>query len=1717
MAQPQTFIVTNTNTSGAGSLGAALTAAETAGNAGSTVTFAPALAGDTITLTGALPPITQSTTINGAGAPNLTISGGSSVRPFFVGNGTTAINVSIQNVTLANGAATGGAGGGGSSGGGGGMGAGGAIFVNTAANVTLTGVSFTSNAATGGAGGSIGGGDGYGAGGGMGGAGGTGGPLTGAGGGGGGGGGLLPGTTGETPAGAAGGNGSGGGGGGGGGGDGVTSGGSGSANGLQQSNSNGGAGLAGSIAGGNGGGPGGSGGAGGFGGGGGGGGEGIFEASGGGGAGGFGGGGGAGSFAGAGGFGGGGAGTNSFPPGAAGGVGGGAGSPSLGADGGGGAGFGGAVFVAQGGSLTVQGGGTFTGGSATGGTGGGNGAGNGVGTGSDLFGMTGATTVLAPGTGNTLTSNGTIADDTSVSGSGGGLTLAIGNLTNPGGTVVLNGANTYSGGTTVTGSGTTLQISSDGNLGAPGTSVALNDGTTLAVTQGFTFSRPLSIAGDPTVNVASGQSMTISSGITDGSSPGSLALAGGGTLTLTGDNTYTGATTINAGTLAIGSGGSIADSNGVTLTASGAGFDISGAGNGVSVNGLSGVTGSTVSLGGQTLFVFVGANATDSFAGTIQDGGIAGGTGGNVFVGGGGGTLVLSGNNTFTGGVFVNNGTLSISSDGNLGVGGTLTLVDGTTLDITQSGTFTHNMVLAQATDPDIDVSTGMTATWSGVISELPGPSQLTLTGGGTLILTADNTYTGGTTVDAGTLQLGNGGTTGSVMGDITDNSALVFDRSDAVTFAGLITGTGSLTQAGSGTLILTGTDTYSGGTAISAGTLQIGDGTTVGSITGNVTDNGTLAFDHSDTVVYGNTISGTGALTQAGSGMLILTQANTYTGATTIGAGTLALTGSGSIASSSGVALTNSGGSFDISDTSAGATVLGLTGVGGTTVSLGAQTLTVNQASGSETFAGVIQDGGIGGGTGGSLVKSGGGTFALNHVNTYTGATTVNGGILAIVGLGSIASSNGVGLTGTGILDVSDLAGDGTSIAGLTGTSGTSVNLGNNVLTVAVAGGTTNTFGGVIADGGIVANTGGGLTVTGPGTQILTNANTYTGGTTISGGTLQIGAGGTSGSIMGNVTNNAALVFDRSDTVSFPGIISGTGGTTQAGPGTLILTAANTYTGGTTISAGTLQLGNGGTSGGIAGNVTDNGALVFDRSDTVAFTGLITGTGSLIQAGSGTLLLNTNNSAFAGSATVANGTLEVGDAADPGAILGGNVMVNNAGLLRGHGTIGGNLTNAGNVYPGGSIGVMTVAGNYTQTSAGTLTIEITPAVAAGAGAGYDQLKVGGTASLAGTLNIVDDPGTYVVGSRYAILTSTGPRSGTFATLDYNPAFAAYILPVVTYDANDVYLMLDPRAIPSGAQQVPDALTSMVSAMEGVGDVVLGDVCGPAAQRMVTQGSGCVVRPLADGLHAEVWMRGLGGLGSLTGNGGRVGFNDSYSGALIGGDIGQGGFTAGLGGGYLGTSVNFSDGTNASQSAGLGFIYGRYAQGPVWFGAMAAYGGGQVDGTRTLPGTGLSATGNRNADFSIIQARAAYDLPMGALTLEPLAKLAYIHAGQAGFSESGAGLFDLSYGSTDTDVTEGRLALRVMQGFSAGSWALLPWAEAGVQETFSGLSRNVTASEGVFTSEVSGVSPAPTSAVIGAGLTASATPILDVFVAYQGQFSANQTENEFSAGLTFRF
>ncbi len=448
-------------------------------------------------------------------------------------------------------------------------------------------------------------------------------------------------------------------------------------------------------------------------------------------------------------------------------------------------------------------------------------------------------------------------------------------------------------------------------------------------------------------------------------------------------------------------------------------------------------------------------------------------------------------------------------------------------------------------------------ATLPGVIS---GTGSLAQIGTGTTTLTGDNTYTGGTTISAGTLQLGNGGTTGSVVGNVIDNGNLNFNRSDVVTFPGLISGTGTVAQTGSGITLLTNQNTYTGGTTISAGTLELGNGGTTGSIVGNVTDNGRLSFNRSDVVTFPGLISGTGSLAQTATATTTLTNNNIYTGGTTISHGTLELGNGGTSGSVVGNITNNAA-------------------------------LVINRSN-EITLTGVIS------GTG-SLAQIGTGTTILTGQNTYTGGTTISAGTLQL--------GNG-GTTGSILGNVSD--------------NGTlSFNRSDVV-----------TFPGLISGTGAV-------TQTGTGTTILTNNNTYTGGTTISHGTLELGNGGTTGSIVGNITDDAALVVNRSNAFTLPGVISGTGSLAQVGTGTTTLTGNNTFTGITTITAGTLQLGNGGTTGGLVGNIVDDTGLVINRSGSLKLPGTISGQGTLTQVGPGSTTLTGPNS-YSGGTIIQDGSL---------------------------------------------------------------------------------------------------------------------------------------------------------------------------------------------------------------------------------------------------------------------------------------------------------------------------------------------------------------------------------------------------------------------------------------------------------------------------------------------
>jgi len=256
----------------------------------------------------------------------------------------------------------------------------------------------------------------------------------------------------------------------------------------------------------------------------------------------------------------------------------------------------------------------------------------------------------------------------------------------------------------------------------------------------------------------------------------------------------------------------------------------------------------------------------------------------------GDGILALSGANTYGGGTTVNGGLINFASVLNLGNGnltldgGGLQWASGNTADVSAKlNPLGGHGAFFDTNGNDVTLASALTG------------GKLVKQGSGILTLAGANIYSGGSQIDAGTLQLGDGGNSGSLIGDVFVNNgaSLSINRSNTMTFPGVISGGGQLIQAGTGTTILANDNTYTGGTQIDAGTLQLGDGGATGSLQGSVTNNGTLAFHRADTFAFSDIISGTGGVNQLGPGTLQLGGDQTYTGATQISAGTLALLGS--------------------------------------------------------------------------------------------------------------------------------------------------------------------------------------------------------------------------------------------------------------------------------------------------------------------------------------------------------------------------------------------------------------------------------------------------------------------------------------------------------------------------------------------------------------------------------------------------------------------------------------------------------------------------------------------------------------------------------------------------------------------------------------------------------------------------------------------------------
>ena len=633
---------------------------------------------------------------------------------------------------------------------------------------------------------------------------------------------------------------------------------------------------------------------------------------------------------------------------------------------------------------------------------------------------------------NTLTSGGSDASTTF----SGVISGTNGNIIKAGtGTLTLSGANTYTGTTTI-------------NAGDLTVSGSLHDSTAVTIASGADYNvnasdTVASIEGAGNIVIASSQTLTAGdgndktlSGVISGA--GNYIKAGSGTQTLTGNNSYTGSTTISAGLLKI-----IRDDPTSYLAAT---------------SGFTGPGNLTIESSGDDFTADIVTGTHVQLAGTAL---------GNLIIGKTGNTrqidlssdITTTGTQTYNGPVRLVGGDRTVSTTNSNVIFASTVNSDGTqraltvtngTGDTTFSGaiggsapvkslTITSDQLTAGAITLNgaLTATLGGSSSITGVIANGASTANLVKAGSGTLTLSASNTYTGTTQVSAGTLTVSGSGrlsdstavtvdsgavynvavsdTVASIAGagSITlGSNTLTSGGSDAsTTFSGVISGTnGNIIKAGTGTLTLSGANTYTGTTTINAGDLTVSgslhDSTAVTIASGadynvNASDTvasiegaGNIVIASSQTLTAGDgndktlsgVISGAGNYIKAGSGTQTLSASNTYTGTTQVSAGTLTVSGSGRLSDSTAVTV-DSGAVYNVAVSD---TVASIAGAG--SITLGSNTLTSGGSDASTTFSGVIS------GTNGNIIKAGTGTLTLTGNNSYTGSTTISAGLLKII-----------------------------------------------------------------------------------------------------------------------------------------------------------------------------------------------------------------------------------------------------------------------------------------------------------------------------------------------------------------------------------------------------------------------------------------------------------------------------------------------------------------------------------------------------------------------------------------------------------------------------------------------------------------------------------------------------------------------------------------------
>ncbi|UYO38562.1 autotransporter domain-containing protein [Rhodopseudomonas palustris] len=841
---------------------------------------------------------------------------------------------------------------------------------------------------------------------------------------------------------------------------------------------------------------------------------------------------------------------------------------------------------------------------------------------------------------------------------------------------------------------------------------------------------------------------------------------------------------------------------------------------------------------------------------------------------------------------------------------------------------------------------------FSGTFVDNGARFALGKTGTGTLTLTGDSFYTGGTTISSGTLQLGNGGISGSITGDITNNATLAVNRSNGTSLGGVISGTGQLVKLGGGILALLGNNTYTGGTTISAGTLRVGNGATSGSIVGDVVNNGVLQFNRFDSIGFNGVISGTGSVTKLGNNSMILGGDNTYTGGTTISGGYLQV------------------------------------GNGGTTGSIV-----------------------------GDVVNNGTLEFARSDAHTFSGA---------ISGTGNLISFGG--------------------------------SAGSGVFT-------------------------------------MTGTNTYTGGTTVSRGILQIGDGGTSGSILGDVTNNATLAFNRSDTTSFGGVISGGGNLIKRGTGNLSLAGISSYTGATTVEAGTLSV-----NGSIAASslTTVNAGAALGGNGTVGTT-LING-GALAPGNSiGTLNVNGNLTFTAASSYMVevsptsadrvnvSGTATLGGATVNASFASGGYVDRQYTLVNATGGVVGTFGTLVNTnLPSGFRSSLGYDANNAYLN---LVLDYTPGPSPviNSGLNRNQTQVANALSgyfaRTGSIPIVFGALTPAGLSIASGETATGAQQSTFSAM-------TQFLGVLT----------DPSSNGRGAQGTMTALPYAEASSGSVRD----------AHAMMN----AVVARTSFEPRWVTWGAGFGGSQTTDGNAslGSATATSRLAGIAAGADYWLSpqtvaGFAMAGGATQFGLAGGLGSGTSDLIQVG-GFV--RHSFGASYLTAAAAYGWQDITTERTVAMGGLNqlrANFNANAYSARVEAGHRWIAPViGGLGLTPYAAAQVTAFDLPAYAEQaagGTGVFALGYAAKTVTATRSEFGVRTDKSFALDSALLTLRGRAAWAHDFD-VDRSIAATFQALPGAsfvVNGARPARDAALTTVSAEVSWLNGFSVAASFEGEFS----------------